>query len=49
MQESVRITVLKEALSMSRGNVSQAARELGVTRKTLYSWIERYGVEIGRG
>jgi len=35
---------IKEALFKHRGNINQAAIELGITRKTLYSKIEKYGL-----
>ena len=35
------IAVLEESDS-----VSDAARRLGVTRQTLYQWIDRYGIEV---
>ncbi len=43
LEEMERITVEK-ALSKSRGNLTLAAKELGITRKTLYSKIEKYGL-----
>ena len=33
-----------KALSLARGNKSQAARLLGLTRRTLYSRMERHGL-----
>ncbi len=33
---------IKEALFKHRGNINQTAKELGITRKTLYSKIEKY-------
>ncbi len=33
---------IKEALYKHRGNINQTAKELGITRKTLYSKIEKY-------
>jgi len=32
------------ALERSGGNKSQAARELGISRGTLYNYLERYGL-----
>ncbi|MDQ3179899.1 MAG: hypothetical protein M3Q33_05200 [Acidobacteriota bacterium] len=37
--------MIKEALSRHKWNISQAARELGLTRRGLYMKIARYGVE----
>ncbi|MFN8208363.1 MAG: sigma-54 dependent transcriptional regulator [Bacteroidales bacterium] len=42
--ESIEKQTILKALRLSSGNVSQAARELGITRKTLYSKIEKYGI-----
>jgi two-component system response regulator HydG len=49
MVESVLLeTVEKEAilqtLAASRGNKSEAARRLGITRRTLHKKLKRYGV-----
>ncbi len=35
---------IKEALFKHKGNINRTAKELGITRKTLYSKIERYGL-----
>ena len=36
--------LMLKALDMARGNKSQAARLLGLTRRTLYSRMERHGL-----
>ncbi len=35
---------LVAALSDARGNISRAARQLGVNRKSIYRWMEKYGI-----
>jgi|WetSurMetagenome_2_1015567.scaffolds.fasta_scaffold00730_11 two-component system, NtrC family, response regulator HydG len=39
---SIEKVTIKEALFKHKGNINQAAKELGITRKTLYSKIEKY-------
>jgi two-component system, NtrC family, response regulator AtoC len=36
-----RQTLLREALARNNGNKAAAARDLGVTRKTLYAWLRK--------
>ena len=43
LEDVERITIEK-ALSKNKGNLSNTAKELGITRKTLYSKIEKYGI-----
>ncbi len=42
--EAVEKTVISKALKKYRGNVSQAADELGLTRGSLYRRMEKYGI-----
>ena len=46
VRESAEIIAIKNALMHSNNNVSNTAKLLGVTRPTLYSLIERYGIQI---
>ena len=43
LDEVERATILK-TLEMARGNKSEAARRLGITRKTLHKKLKKYGV-----
>ncbi|MDE6258089.1 MAG: hypothetical protein K2M53_06915, partial [Muribaculaceae bacterium] len=42
--ESREKTSIKEALEAAGGNMSRAARALGITRQALYRRIEKYGL-----
>ena len=42
--EEVEKQVIGMALQQYRGNVSRAARELGLTRTSLYRRMEKYGL-----
>ncbi len=39
-----RRTAIRAALRKTRGNIGQAAELLEVSRRTLYHWLDRYGV-----
>ena len=42
--EDVEKTVIRKTLAKYGGNISQAARELGLTRTSLYRRLEKYGL-----
>lgn len=42
--EQVEKTVIQKAIDKHKGNISQAAKELGLTRASLYRRMEKYGV-----
>jgi DNA-binding NtrC family response regulator len=44
LREEVQRMVVERTLRESRGNVAKAARCLGITRPTLYSFMSRYGL-----
>jgi len=46
VRESAEIMAIKNALMHSNNNVSNTAKLLGVSRPTLYSLIEKYGIPI---
>ncbi len=48
-RQSNRHTALRLALKQAEGNKSRAAKILGVTRRTLYSWLREAGIEAGFG
>ena len=39
---------IRAALTLNGGNVSAAARTLGVSRVTVYKWMARYGITVQR-
>jgi transcriptional regulator of acetoin/glycerol metabolism len=41
--EDVEIVLIRKALSRYDGNVSQAAKALGLSRSALYRRLQRYG------
>ncbi|HVP38045.1 MAG TPA: sigma-54 dependent transcriptional regulator [Candidatus Saccharimonadales bacterium] len=47
--EELEKDLILKALARAQGNKSQAARLLGLTRRTLYSRMERYGLAPGGG
>ena len=42
--EEVEKAVVRKALKKHDGNISHAARELGITRTSLYRRLEKYGL-----
>jgi transcriptional regulator of acetoin/glycerol metabolism len=42
--EGVEKTVIRKALKKHEGNISHAAKELGLTRTSLYRRMEKYGL-----
>ncbi|MBI5836039.1 MAG: sigma-54-dependent Fis family transcriptional regulator [Candidatus Eisenbacteria bacterium] len=47
--EDLEKDLILKAIARAQGNKSQAARLLGLTRRTLYSRMERYGLAVGPG
>ena len=47
-REGAEIRVIERALVFARGNVSQAAKILGVSRPTLYDLTKHYGLQIDK-
>jgi two-component system NtrC family response regulator len=45
LRESLERDAIRKALARNRGNVSQAAADLGVSRPTLYGLMEKLGIE----
>jgi DNA-binding NtrC family response regulator len=44
--EEVERRMIAEALRRHKGNISRAARELGLTRRGLYLKLERYQISV---
>jgi DNA-binding NtrC family response regulator len=45
--EEVEKRMITDALGRHKGNISRAARELGLTRRGLYLKIDRYQIDVG--
>jgi two-component system NtrC family response regulator len=39
---------IRQALAVTRGNLSRASELLGVTRPTLYDLVAKHGIDIGQ-
>ncbi|MFZ2449272.1 MAG: PEP-CTERM-box response regulator transcription factor [Methylovulum miyakonense] len=46
VREAAETTAIKRALAISHNNISNAAKLLGVTRPTLYTLFEKYGIKV---
>jgi two-component system NtrC family response regulator len=44
-QQRIETTLILKAFTLSRGNLSRAAQELGISRSTLYRRIRQYGLD----
>jgi two-component system NtrC family response regulator len=44
-QQRVETDLISKAFTLSRGNLSRAAQELGISRSTLYRRIRQYGLD----
>ncbi|KVP42023.1 sigma-54 dependent transcriptional regulator [Burkholderia ubonensis] len=49
IRQSIERDAIELALLRTRGRIAASARELGVSRATLYRWMEAYGIERPRG
>lgn len=43
---TVESTLIRQVLTRNQGNLSSAARELGIARGTLYSKMQKYGIDL---
>lgn len=46
--QGVELQTIEKAIAASDGRVSQAAKDLGMNRATLYKKIDKYGIKVGR-
>ena len=44
-QQRIETDLIMKAFTVSRGNLSRAAQELGISRSTLYRRIRQYGLD----
>jgi two-component system NtrC family response regulator len=44
-QQRIETDLIMKAFTLSRGNLSRAAQELGISRSTLYRRIRQYGLD----
>ncbi len=47
VRQAAETSAINRALALSDGNISQAAKLLGITRPTLYDLMSKYGMETG--
>ena len=45
-RQSLEVNLIKNALAQAKGNISLAAKTLGITRPTLYDLMKKYGINI---
>ena len=46
VREAAETLAIKRALTHSNNNISHTAKLLGVTRPTLYTLFEKYGIQV---
>ena len=47
VRQAAETSAINRALALSDGNISQAAKLLGITRPTLYDLMSKYGMDTG--
>jgi two-component system NtrC family response regulator len=48
-REALEKDLVQKALSRNKGNLTQAAADLGISRPTLYELMEKLGIRKNRG
>ena len=46
VRQAAERSAIQRALSMAAGNVSAAAKQLGITRPTLYDLLKKHNIEV---